>query len=219
MGIESRRVREFEVDLTSFGRTSDSITIPAVLADLVSRRRAIVMYVGRIQSSKGALDLLDAFLRLPADAAAASTLVFVGDGVDMPVLRSRVAQLGSDSVLLLGAVPHGQLPAVMRMATLIATPTQPQLPEGRCMVALEAMVLGIPVVAPNFAAFPYAVRHGVNGLLFEAGSIPALAECLARVIGDPGLHSELSAGAAQSGRELIAGFTSFGAAVEAAFGA
>jgi glycosyltransferase involved in cell wall biosynthesis len=118
---------------------------------------------------------------------------------------------------LLGALPHAQLAALARGASAIVTPTRPDLIEGRCMVALESLVLGVPVIAPDFAAFPYVIQHGANGLLYAPGNIDALAAAMREIATDPKRRADLRAGAVRSGEQLRTGFTSFSRAVEAAF--
>lgn len=217
LGVPVDRIREFEVDLSRFASRRGPEELPQSLEELRQRRPFLLMYVGRIQASKGPLDLLEAFRRLPAELAERAGLVFVGDGADIEVLRARVAACQPGSVLVLGKVPHDSLPCIMSSASIIAAPTQPQLPEGRCMVVLEAMSLGVPVIAPRFAAFPYAIAHEVNGLMYEPGSVDALSDAIARVIRDPEFRGRLAVAARDSGALLAGSGQSFGAAVEAAF--
>lgn len=86
------------------------------------------------------------------------------------------------------------------------------------MVVAEAFVLGLPVIAPGYAAFPYSVVDGVNGLLYEPGSIEDLKLCIQRVVADDVLIERLRCGAVQSGRLLLEKRQhDFASAVEAAF--
>ena len=85
------------------------------------------------------------------------------------------------------------------------------------MVALESLVLGVPVIAPDFAAFPYVGQHGANGLLYHAGDIDALATAMREIATNPQRVADLRAGAIRSGDQLRSGFTSFSRAVDAAF--
>jgi len=104
----------------------------------------------------------------------------------------------------------------MRDACVIVAPTQPELVEGRCMVVLEAMALGVPVIAPDFAAFPYAIRHDVDGMLYTPGSVEALSASLARMLSDPALRDRLRKGAGLSGQRLLVDPPRFASAVEGA---
>jgi glycosyltransferase involved in cell wall biosynthesis len=44
--------------------------------------------------------------------------------------------------------------------------------------ALEAMAMGKPVIMSDIGGAREQVQHGKNGLLFPAGNVRALAECL-----------------------------------------
>jgi glycosyltransferase involved in cell wall biosynthesis len=177
------------------------------------------MFIGRVQCDKGVIDLLDAFGGLRQVNTANVGLVYVGDGNDVDLLRSRVRERNlDDSVLLLGKIPHAQLPAIMRCATVVVAPTRPEFPEGRCMVVLESLVLGVPVIAPNFGPFPYAIEHGVNGMLFEPGSSDALRRCLAQLIQEKGLLERLRHGAQGRAAHNIVVPQSFARAVDETFG-
>jgi glycosyltransferase involved in cell wall biosynthesis len=86
------------------------------------------------------------------------------------------------------------------------------------MVVLEAQVLGVPVVAPAFGPFPYAVQHRVNGLLFKAGSEEDLRRNLDLAL-RPEVTGSLRQGAAAAGRDLLASRLGFAQAVESTFAA
>jgi glycosyltransferase involved in cell wall biosynthesis len=84
------------------------------------------------------------------------------------------------------------------------------------MVVLESLVLGVPVVAPDFGPFPFAVKDRVNGILFEGGSWQALRQSLANVM-QPQMLGVLREGAANTGRELLASQQGFATAVDVTF--
>jgi glycosyltransferase involved in cell wall biosynthesis len=67
--------------------------------------------------------------------------------------------------------------------------------EGMPMVVLEAMAAGLPVISTRVEGIPQVVRHGLDGLLVDAGDPKSLAEALlqfvrgevsAEAIGDSG---------------------------------
>ena len=85
------------------------------------------------------------------------------------------------------------------------------------MAAMESLVAGTPVIAPDFGPFPYLVEHNVNGILFEAGSVNALEAALTAVIEQPAHYDKLSEGARQSGAVLTKSSSSFADAVARLF--
>jgi glycosyltransferase involved in cell wall biosynthesis len=64
-------------------------------------------------------------------------------------------------------------------------------PESFGFVALEAMVLGRPVVAARSGALPEIVSDGETGLLTPPGDATALATALSRLLDDPGLRERM----------------------------
>jgi glycosyltransferase involved in cell wall biosynthesis len=77
------------------------------------------------------------------------------------------------------------------------------LQEGLPVAVMEAMALGVPVVATRVGGLPEAVEDGVNGLLVPAADRNALADALRRVE-DPALRERLAAGARDRGEQFSA---------------
>ena len=105
-------------------------------------------FVGRLAPEKGLDTLIDAW---PAVRAAhpAARLILIGEGPERPALEARVAALG----LALGPGQAVELPgaaadatAALRDADLFVLPSRE---EGMSIALLEAMALGIPLVASS----------------------------------------------------------------------
>lgn len=64
--------------------------------------------------------------------------------------------------------------------------------EGLSQSLLEAMALGVPVIATNASGNPDLIRDGVNGLLFEEGNPQQLAQQIERLLDDRTLHQKLA---------------------------
>jgi len=62
-------------------------------------------------------------------------------------------------------------------------------------VLIEAMAVGVPVVAPRVAGIPELVHDGRNGLLFTPSNWTELAERMSRLLDDPALCVRIAAGA------------------------
>ncbi|HXG09554.1 MAG TPA: glycosyltransferase, partial [Gemmataceae bacterium] len=84
------------------------------------------------------------------------------------------------------------------------------LREGLPNVVLEAMAMGVPVVATRVAGVPRLIRDGENGLLVEPGAAAALTQALARLLADTALRQRLRA----AGRRTIEAGYSFEARMQ-----
>jgi glycosyltransferase-like protein len=133
-----------------------------------------VLAIGGIEPRKGTLDLVTAMGRLTARRPELQLVVAGGETLfDYRDYRAevmaRAAELGVEPVVL-GAVPHGDLPALVAAAAVFAFPS---VKEGFGLAAMEALAAGTPVVVrdrPVFReVFGDAVRYagGVAGLAAE----------------------------------------------------
>lgn len=163
-----------------------------------TRRR--ILFIGRMIRDKGIFDLLEA--SLPLLAGGQAELVMLGEGADRQEMLARVNELGLQAcVHVPGQVAHAEIGAEIARSWVVVTPTRRAFPEGRCMAAMEALALGVPLVAPDAGPFPFLVEHDVNGLLYPQDDAAALANCLRAVCSEPALRDRLARGAqAQSGK-------------------
>src|SRR5262249_60737623 len=72
--------------------------------------------------------------------------------------------------------------------------------EGLPRALMQAMAVGVPVVATNVKGNREVVRHGKTGFLVPLDDADALAHCLARLLESPGLRRDMGAYAAQHAR-------------------
>lgn len=64
--------------------------------------------------------------------------------------------------------------------------------EGNPISILEAMGLGLPIIAPKVGGIPDVVEDGQNGLLFEKNHETQLVECMIKLIDDNQLCKQIS---------------------------
>lgn len=141
-----------------------------------------ILFVGRLAAEKGIRDLVDAFA-LMRGREKGVRLVLAGDGPEREWVKGRGRDPGLDGSLeLVGAVPHRRVSELLNEASLLCLPSRGE-PFG--MVILEAMASGRPVVAVNGPGPRYLLDDGRGGYLVPPADVPALAEALARVLGDP----------------------------------
>lgn len=109
----------------------------------------------RLAEQKGHRFLLEAMAHLPEDSRA--RLALVGDGVLLDDLRELAARLGvGHRVRFLGA--RRDVAALLGAADGFATGT---LQEGHPLALLEAMAVGLPVVAPRLPSVVEIATEGV----------------------------------------------------------
>jgi glycosyltransferase involved in cell wall biosynthesis len=133
-----------------------------------------VLTLGRLSPEKGQRVLLEAFARLKPEEAARARLFVVGDGAERAALETLAQSTGADGrVTFLGwrTDPHRCLGA----ADLFVLPS---LREGLPLALLEAMAVGLPIVATAVGGVPEALDHGEAGLLVPPSDPTALAEAL-----------------------------------------
>jgi len=114
---------------------------------------------------------IDALAELDSDAV---HIIVAGGGALVDEFRARAASRGvSERVHFLGAVPHHELPDVLRACDLFLLTTEP--PESFGIVLIEAMATGLPVVATDYPGVRAVVVEGETGMLAPCGDVSAVA--------------------------------------------
>lgn len=165
----------------------NSVPLP-VLAPATGVQPQRILYLGRLEASKGVFDLLAAASRL-VPRFPGLRLVFGGEG-DGGALRRRAAELGlAERIELPGWLGQDARDAELARAEVFCLPSHA---EGLPMAMLEAMAAGKAVVATAVGGIPEALHDGDNGLLVPPHDDEALARALARLLGDPALRDRLA---------------------------
>ena len=147
--------------------------------------RAVILFASKMQSHKRAGDLLEAYARLSPDGVAepAPYLVLAGDGEERANLERRVRELKWDSIRFIGFRNQSELPALYDLCDVFVLPSEHE-PWG--LVVNEAMNAAKPViVSDRVGAGPDLIEDGVNGFVYPARDVAALADRLRRLIDSP----------------------------------
>jgi glycosyltransferase-like protein len=167
------------VDAARFAAGAADAAARARWADRLGR---YVVAVGGVEPRKGTADLVEA-VRLVRAAEPSVRLVVAGgetlfDYRDYRAhVLARAADLGVDPVLL-GPVPHDELPALVAQAGAFAFPSTQ---EGFGLAALEAMAAGVPVVTRDLPV----LREVMGPAATFAGSVEELAAGLIAALRRP----------------------------------
>ncbi|ROR93340.1 glycogen synthase (ADP-glucose) [Salana multivorans] len=129
--------------------------------------RPAVVFVGRITRQKGLPYFLRAVRRLPADVQ----IVLCAGAPDTAEIKAEVeglvAELSTERqgvVWIPDMLPREELVAVLAASTVFVCPS---IYEPLGIVNLEAMAVGLPVVASATGGIPEVVDDGVTGLLVQ----------------------------------------------------
>ena len=149
-----------------------------VFRNLQTARTKELIFVGRLVSDKGADLLLEALALLDARPR----LTITGDGPERAHLEKQAADLKLQlQVDFIGNQTSDQLAKILNEHQVLVVPSRWREPFG--IVALEGIACGCAVVGS--AEGGLAETIGQCGVTFPNGDARALADALARLLGDP----------------------------------
>lgn len=156
---------------------------------VVPARRATrpirIGYIGRFEHVKGVLDLAEAVRRVPGDVPMRVEFRGPAQSAADQATKALLAQISvSDSRIAVadGVAPEG-IVDVLRSYDVICCPSR--CLEGGPTVGLEAMALGIPVIAASVGGVAEVVEDGLNARLVPPGDVERLSAALIEVATDP----------------------------------
>jgi glycosyltransferase involved in cell wall biosynthesis len=181
-------------DLVALGFEPDSVRIvtngvfvPRPFTTLKSELPTVVC-LGRLVPTKS-VDVLIRSMSELSEAVPNVRLSVVGQGPERRRLERLAWSLGlADRVRFHGWVPAEVRDALLGSAWVACCPSRF---EGWGLVCMEAAARGLPVVASDVAGLRESVLHGETGLLVPWGDPHALAEALARLLGDARLREQM----------------------------
>jgi glycosyltransferase involved in cell wall biosynthesis len=155
----------------------------------------VVGSAGRLEPVKR-LDIFLAAAEGIATRIQKSRFVILGDGREGQRLRQIALEKGLvNRVLFLGHRNDAQ--DVLRAFDVFILCSDH---EGIPMILLEALQLGVPVVARRVGGIPEVLRNGMSGILVDSGEPQALADACLRLLQDGELRKRL----AQAGSARVA---------------
>lgn len=144
-----------------------------------SERAPAFLFLGRLEESKGVNELFDAFSIVKREFGDAQ--LWCG-GYIAKDLEERVNLAAEDeSVRILGWLQGEEKERVLREAMVFVLPSWW---EGMPISILEAMAVGLPIVASDVGGIPDVVTDGTEGLLVKPRDAQGLAEAMASLLRD-----------------------------------
>jgi glycosyltransferase involved in cell wall biosynthesis len=185
IAVQSLPVRPFPVEAGTT-RASDRDRLD------IREHQRVLLCVGRLSKEKGHADLISAVARLlERGLNPPIRLLLVGEGPERPRLeRLCRAQLPENVVTLAGY--QEDVRPYFSAADVFVLPSHS---EGTPNVLLEAMAMGVPVVATSVGGVPDIAVAGHNALLVSPGDPEGLSDAIAHLLSDTQLGIRLASSA------------------------
>jgi glycosyltransferase involved in cell wall biosynthesis len=153
----------------------------------LSGQDLLIGCIGRLDVQKGHGVLLDALSKLRHKHPV--RCVIIGDGPKRHALEAQIKRLRLEKTVAL----LGERQDVTAWLSSFDVFCLPSLWEGLPNALLEAMALGLPVLASSVDGIPEVVKDGQNGLLVPPRQTMALTKRLSELAADPALRAKLGA--------------------------
>ena len=141
----------------------------------------IILYLGRLVYEKGIQHLISAMPKI-LDGYHDSKLVIAGKGGMLDDLKAQVSRMGIDNkVYFTGYLNAKQVQKMYKCADVAVFPSTYE-PFG--IVALEAMLAGVPTVVSDVGGLNEIVEHGVTGMKSYAGNPNSIADSILALLYD-----------------------------------
>ena len=179
---ETIRVHHTGVDLDRFAPRDRTVAKAAY-----GVTGPLIVSLGALIPRKGHALVIGAMVSLPG-----ATLLIAGEGPERGALEAQIATLGlCDRVRLLGSVPHGDLPALLGAADVMALASSS---EGLANAWVEALACGTPIVITDAGGAGEVVTDPAYGRI-AARTSGAFAEGIGALLADPPLPADVRKGA------------------------
>jgi glycosyltransferase involved in cell wall biosynthesis len=148
----------------------------------------VLSVVGRLVPQKGHAVLLEA-VEILAGRGLKPKVIMVGGGPLKSFLEQRITATNLGwQVVIRPPMAHEELMKLLACTDAFAMPS---LYEGLPLAAVEAMSLGLPIVATRVTGLSELIEDRISGLLVKPKDPQALAEAIARLMSDSSLGQRL----------------------------
>ena len=142
--------------------------------------------VARFSKQKNHKLLLEAFKEVTISHPNA-TLMLVGDGELKIECEALVANFKMKNVIFYGSSPNA-IELMNKSRFFILT----SLYEGNPISILEALSLGLPIIAPEVGGVPDVVKNKINGLLFKRNDISEVVSIMNTLLDEQNIERQIS---------------------------
>jgi glycosyltransferase involved in cell wall biosynthesis len=174
------------VDAQVFSRAAARATAPEIAAIAAQREHARVVLLGPPSPARGGNAIVNLLVALHARVPGLEFVVTGRDAMDpdsLEILRTEARELGiAQQLEFLPNLTPGELPALLAACDIGLAPGLAPDPLGLSLV--QALALGLPVVAHPVGAAPELLLHGEAGVLADASHVGPFADQVAALLED-----------------------------------
>lgn len=187
----------------------DGLNRARLRATIGAADRFLFLTVGGIEPRKGTIEMIEALATLKQSLAVPPMLAIVGGHSFQDHTPYRTAALAraealglslETDIVLLGTISDRDLAAWYHSADGFLFPS---LKEGWGLVAMEALAVGLPLIATDIPVFREYLEDGVTALLASPGDHADLTRAMRLLIDDEALRDRL----AGAGSAMVQGFS------------
>lgn len=144
-----------------------------------TNNRPILLHVSNFRAIKNPRSIVTIFQQIREQIDA--ELWLVGDGPELPGVKKLLQQTRLEADVCYWGLQRDVIPIMSQANLLLVTSEY----ESFCMVALEAMACGVPVLAPDVGGLPELIRHGESGFLAPPDQLDILSAHAITLLTEP----------------------------------
>jgi glycosyltransferase involved in cell wall biosynthesis len=163
----------------------------------LSEESLIVLYIGRLETRKGILDLVEAWKNISQERADVHLVLAGADTPYQPqqMMSAHIEALNLPRVHLLGPIPYHAVPDYYQGADLVVAPS-PYEPFG--LIYLESMACGVATIGCAAAGALEIIQDGLDGALVSPNNPQQLEDKILELLNKPDLRHYLASNARKS---------------------
>jgi len=153
----------------------------ALAAALGLQSGPVIAYAGTLALHNHPIDLLLQAFNLIVAQHPDATLLIIGGGEDLPLIRAYIErQPWREQVILTGHVPHALVRGLLSLADLSVDPVyDDSVARARCPLKIvESLALGVPVITGDVGDRAEMLGYGTAGIVVPPGNAAALATAI-----------------------------------------
>jgi glycosyltransferase involved in cell wall biosynthesis len=140
----------------------------------LEENKKYILYVGRIKTTKGIKELLDAIKKLPG-----TELILIGRGDDAKNYEEYARQKGIKNANFLGAIYGDKRLGYYDACDCLILPSYT---EGAPVVLMEAIAKNLPVIATNVGGVAKMIESGREGIIIKPKSSEEITKAIREIL-------------------------------------